>query len=144
MENGEWEILLSGAESKVAQCAQDLLGLDCEQFSRVIMLPQGEFRRLLLSSSADKAKIFEKLFSTQRWSRAADIITAQATALQRQMEDLTLTRRAVLEREQVENTSQLEEKEESIRLSYETALREAQRLEEAADKAEQELKAAQK
>ena len=144
MENGEWEILLSGAESKVAQCAQDLLGLDCEQFSRVIMLPQGEFRRLLLSSSADKAKIFEKLFSTQRWSRATDIITAQATALQRQMEDLTLTRRAVLEREQVENTSQLEEKEESIRLSYETALREAQRLEEAADKAEQELKAAQK
>ena len=144
MENGEWEILLSGAESKVAQCAQDLLGLDCEQFSRVIMLPQGEFRRLLLSSSADKAKIFEKLFSTQRWSRTTDIITAQATALQRQMEDLTLTRRAVLEREQVENTSQLEEKEESIRLSYETALREAQRLEEAADKAEQELKAAQK
>ncbi len=144
MENGEWELLLSGAESKVAQCAQELLGLDCEQFSRVIMLPQGEFRRLLLSSSADKAKIFEKLFSTQRWSKATDLITAQAAALQRQLEDLTLTRRSVLEREQVENTSQLEEKEESIRLSYETALRDAQRLEETVDKAEQELKAAQK
>lgn len=144
MENGEWEILLSGAESKVAQCAQDLLGLDCEQFSRVIMLPQGEFRRLLLSSSADKAKIFEKLFSTQRWSKATDLITAQAAALQRQMEDLTLTRRSVLEREQVENTSQLEEKEESVRLSYEAALREAQKLEETVDKAEQELKAVQK
>lgn len=144
MENGEWELLLSGAESKVAQCAQELLGLDCEQFSRVIMLPQGEFRRLLLSSSADKAKIFEKLFSTQRWSKATDLITAQAAALQRQLEDLTLTRRSVLEREQVENTSQLEEKEESIRLSYETALRDAQRLEETVGKAEQELKAAQK
>lgn len=144
MENGEWELLLSGAESKVAQCAQELLGLDCEQFSRVIMLPQGEFRRLLLSSSADKAKIFEKLFSTQRWSKATDLITAQAAALQRQLEDLTLTRRSVLEREQVENTSQLEEKEESIRLSYETALRDAQRLEETVDKAEQELNAAQK
>lgn len=144
MDGGEWKILLSGAESKVAQYAQDILGLDCEQFSRVIMLPQGEFRKLLLSSSAEKAKIFEKLFSTQRWSRATDIITAQASALQRQMEDLTLRRRSVLEREQVENTTQLEEKEESVRLSYETSLKEAQYLEDAAMKAEQTLKAAQK
>lgn len=144
MEDGQWEILLSGAESKVAQCAQDILGLDCEQFSRVIMLPQGEFRKLLLSSSTEKAKIFEKLFSTQRWSKAADLITAQATALQRQMEDLTLKRRSVLEREQVESASQLEEKEESVRHSYEAALKEAQKLDDVAVKAEQELKAAQK
>lgn len=144
MEDGQWEILLSGAESKVAQCAQDILGLDCEQFSRVIMLPQGEFRKLLLSSSTEKAKIFEKLFSTQRWSKAADLITAQATALQRQMEDLTLKRRSVLEREQVESASQLEEKEEGVRLSYEAALKEAQKLDDVAVKAEQELKAAQK
>lgn len=43
MEDGEWELLLSGAESRVREKAEEILGLTCEQFSQVIVLPQGDF-----------------------------------------------------------------------------------------------------
>ena len=68
--NGEqWELLASGAESRVREYAQRLLGLTCEQFSQVIVLPQGEFRKLLLSNSTEKSKIFQTLFQTEKWER---------------------------------------------------------------------------
>ncbi len=68
--NGEeWELVASGAESRVREYAQRLLGLTCEQFSQVIVLPQGEFRKLLLSNSTEKTKIFQTLFQTEKWER---------------------------------------------------------------------------
>ena len=40
-EQGEWQLLLSGSETKIRERAQLLLGLTCEQFSQVIVLPPG-------------------------------------------------------------------------------------------------------
>lgn len=144
MENGQWSVVYAGAESKVAQCAQDILGLDCDQFSKVIMLPQGEFRRLLLSSSAEKAKIFEKLFSTGRWSKAADVITAQAAALNRRLEDLFLSRRSILEREQAKDIPELAEREAMLKKAFQNAQELAKEQETAVKKAEETLLAARK
>lgn len=144
MEDGQWSVIYAGAESKVAQCAQDILGLDCDQFSKVIMLPQGEFRRLLLSSSAEKAKIFEKLFSTGRWSKAADIITAQAADLNRRLEDLFLSRRSILEREQAADIVGLEKREAALKKAQQSNRQLAKEQEAAVKKAEETLLAARK
>lgn len=144
MLDGQWSVIYAGAESRVAQCAQDILGLDCDQFSKVIMLPQGEFRRLLLSSSAEKAKIFEKLFSTGRWSKMADIITAQAAGLSRSLEDLFLARRSVLEREQAQDIPELAGREAALKKAYQNAQRLAIEQEAAVKKAEETLQAARK
>lgn len=43
---------------------QDLLSLSYEQFKQIVMLPQGEFKKMLESNSADKEKIFRNIFQT--------------------------------------------------------------------------------
>jgi len=41
-----------------------LVGLPYEQFTRIIVLPQGEFRELLLARADDRERLLEKLFGT--------------------------------------------------------------------------------
>ena len=54
-ENGEMRLLESGSESAVRRRAEELLHLNCTQFSQVVVLPQGDFLRLLRASSKEKA-----------------------------------------------------------------------------------------
>lgn len=110
MEDGEWSLLLAGAESRVREKAEEILGLSCEQFSQVIVLPQGEFLRLLLSSSRDKAQMFQTLFATGRWERATRNLKEMAADLNGQAGELEAAKRSILEREGVETLSQLEER----------------------------------
>lgn len=138
MEDGEWELLLSGAESRVREKAEEILGLTCEQFSQVIVLPQGDFLKLLLSSSRDKAQMFQTLFATGRWERAARNLKEMAAALGKQAGELEAAKRSILEREGVENLPLLEEKEAALR----EQLVQAKAAQEAAEKAFQNENAA--
>ena len=52
---------------EVRERIEELLGFSSEQFRQVVVLPQGEFRRLLLANSSDKERILEKLFNTVRY-----------------------------------------------------------------------------
>lgn len=65
--NGTWELAASGASKTVTEFAQNLLHLTAEQFSQVIVLPQGDFLRLLRASSKDKGDILKTLFSCENW-----------------------------------------------------------------------------
>ena len=47
---------------KVTERCEELLGLNAEQFSRIIMLAQGEFKKFLKASSDEKNEILGKLF----------------------------------------------------------------------------------
>lgn len=48
--------------TRVTARCEELLGLDAEQFRRIIMLAQGEFRRFLKANSDEKNAILGKLF----------------------------------------------------------------------------------
>lgn len=50
--------------SDVNQKLQQLIGLSKEQFSQIVMLPQGEFRKLLTSDTENKEEILRKIFQT--------------------------------------------------------------------------------
>ena len=108
MKNGEWELLIAGAEARVREQAIELLGLDCDQFSKVIMLPQGEFRSLLLASSNEKARIFQKLFDTGKWEKIAVIVQRKAAELKKQADVLFVTGETILKRHSVEKKEELE------------------------------------
>ena len=62
-----WELITSGAARSVTEYAQNLLRLTAEQFSQVIVLPQGEFLRLLRANSKDKGEILKTLFACENW-----------------------------------------------------------------------------
>lgn len=42
-----------------------LMGLSVDQFRQIVMLPQGEFRKLLVANSGDKEEIFRNIFGTE-------------------------------------------------------------------------------
>ncbi|MEV7573056.1 SMC family ATPase [Pseudarthrobacter sp. NPDC089323] len=55
-----------------------LLGMDREQFTRVVMLPQGDFAAFLRSKAADRLELLQKLFGTQRFEALEQELSRQA------------------------------------------------------------------
>lgn len=51
----------------VDRTIKKIVGLDQKQFSQITMLAQGEFRKMLLSSTEDKQKIFRDIFATEQY-----------------------------------------------------------------------------
>ena len=58
----------------VNQKAEELIGLTHEQFRQVIILPQGQFEKLLTSDSVEKEKILVSLFKAEKWQNIAEEI----------------------------------------------------------------------
>ncbi|WP_195575404.1 AAA family ATPase [Paenibacillus sp. 1001270B_150601_E10] len=56
---------------------RDLIGLTKEQFSQIVMLPQGEFRKLLTSETENKEEILRRLFKTGLYKYVADALNEQ-------------------------------------------------------------------
>ena len=136
-----WRELESGSESQVRRYAEKLLGLTAEQFSQVIVLPQGDFLRLLRASSREKAEMLRTLFSMTEWVKIQNALGEQSKALEKQLSEADAARDAVLRQEGEETLSGLREK--ALRLEEEEkALEEqAKTAGETLQKAEQTLAA---
>ena len=106
----EWKLWEEGSESRVRACAESLLGLSAAQFSQVVVLPQGEFLKLLLASSKEKAALLTTLFDTQRWARYTAALSQQAAEQKRKADENAASCNAILRREGVEDLSSLAEK----------------------------------
>lgn len=62
---------------------EELLGLSCEQFQKIVMLAQGEFRKFLDASSREKQEIFRKIFQTGLYERFTATLGERADAIKR-------------------------------------------------------------
>ena len=52
---------------EVNAAVRELLGVDREQFSRIAMIAQGDFLRLLFAPTEERKQIFRQLFETERY-----------------------------------------------------------------------------
>ncbi len=74
---------LATQSSKVTRAVEGLLGFGCAQFRQVIVLPQGDFRRLLTASSSDREAILEKVFDVAHYQRIQFALKQRAIELSR-------------------------------------------------------------
>ena len=51
--------------SEINKKIEEIIGLSLDQFSQIVMLPQGEFRKLLTSTTENKEAILRKIFKTE-------------------------------------------------------------------------------
>lgn len=51
--------------SEINKRVEEIVGLTQDQFSQIVMLPQGEFRKLLTSQTENKEEILRKIFKTE-------------------------------------------------------------------------------
>lgn len=72
--------------TEVRQKIEGILGMDYDQFRQVVLLPQGEFRRLLSASSGDKEEIFRQIFDTGLYKAFQTELAERVKAIQQDYE----------------------------------------------------------
>lgn len=75
---------------------QNILGLDARQFRQIMMIPQGEFRELLLADSNDREKILRQLFRTELYERLQKKLEDEAKTLYEKIEKAEAQERALI------------------------------------------------
>lgn len=90
--DGEWTEK-SGRNDEAGAEIAEVLGMNREQFTRVVMLPQGDFAAFLRSKATDRLDLLQSLFGTQRFEaveqelgRKAQAARAEVASLNGQLE----------------------------------------------------------
>ena len=68
----------------VTAAVQEIIGLDYNQFSQIVLIAQGQFTKLLNASTEERSRIFRKLFRTQRYAQLQERLQAEASTLNQQ------------------------------------------------------------
>ncbi|WP_165983658.1 AAA family ATPase [Macrococcus bovicus] len=80
--------LLAAKPAEGRQAVHDIMKVDVNQFRQILILPQGEFKRFLLSSSKEKQPVLRTLFGTVRFKLLEDQLTAETKALEARVHSL--------------------------------------------------------
>lgn len=105
--NGEPELLSTGW-SDVTKKVETLLGFKSEQFRQVVLLPQGDFRKLLTATSSERQEIMQTLFKTEMYRLIEEKLKAKAQELKKQYDSLAHERSILLQEAAVSSLSELE------------------------------------
>ena len=95
-------------KTAVDQYAAELIGLSYEQFRQIILLPQGQFERLLTADTEEKEKILRTLFGAELWVNAAEWLGQQAAEMQAESRELRSRRDALLQSAGAESLRELQ------------------------------------
>lgn len=72
--------------NNVSTKINELMGINKEQFKQIVMLPQGEFKKLLLADSKEREGIFRKIFSTYSYEKIQLLLLDKAKKLYKEIE----------------------------------------------------------
>lgn len=109
-EEGVWIPFFENPKIRdLEQKAQELIGLSREQFCQVMILPQGQFERLLVAKSEEKEAVLVSLFHAQRWHQIAERICMRANTMRQELDACKTEIKAVLEGFGCTELEQLEE-----------------------------------
>lgn len=87
---------------EVNQEIESIIGLNLDQFKKIVMIPQGEFREFLTAGTKDKSEILKKLFATEQYERIQLLIKEQFDAKKSIEKDLVTRFSEILREAQVE------------------------------------------
>ena len=83
--DGEEKLLASNA-TKVNEEVQNLLGIDKNQFSQIIMIAQGDFSKILTAKGSDRETLLRNIFNTEVYQQLQERLKTDTSQLEKEHE----------------------------------------------------------
>ena len=75
-------------QGKVTNAINELLGIDANQFSQIVMIAQGDFQKLLMEDTGKRQDIFRKIFKTDYYQILQQKLSEQESKLRDKCNDI--------------------------------------------------------
>ena len=102
--------LRSNKFTEVNQILKDILKLDAKQFKRVLLLPQGEYREVLLAEKKERVALFERLFQLEIFSKLEEYLKEKNKELKAELDNLTTELSTLLRSCEAQSLEELKER----------------------------------
>ncbi|SKB92066.1 exonuclease SbcC [Arthrobacter sp. 49Tsu3.1M3] len=102
--DGAW-VEKSGRNDEAGAEIADVLGMNRDQFTRVVMLPQGDFAAFLRSKASDRLELLQSLFGTQRFEAVEQELSRQAQTAKAEVANLNAKLDLLLAQAESETTA---------------------------------------
>lgn len=83
--DGEEKLLASNA-TKVNEEVQNLLGIDKNQFSQIVMIAQGDFSKILTAKGSDREILLRNIFNTEVYQQLQERLKVDTSQLEKEHE----------------------------------------------------------
>ncbi len=91
----------------VTASVEDIIGCSSDEFRQVVVLPQGQFRKLLLADSNEREKILETLFRTEHFRKIQEAMKEAQRSLAREAGEISREKSSLLEQAICGSTDEL-------------------------------------
>ena len=81
--------LISNQKSEADKSIKELLQLNVEEFSKIVLLPQGEFATFLRQSTKERQEMLSKLFPVENFTQITQNAKEEKNKLETQLEQIT-------------------------------------------------------
>lgn len=96
-ERGEIPAVERQIVSEINKKVEEIIGLTQDQFSQIVMLPQGEFRKLLTSQTENKEAILRKIFKTEPYRMISEKLKDKKIVVEAELKKEELARNSFTE-----------------------------------------------
>lgn len=100
-------------ETKVKEKIENIVGLTLDQFRKIVMIPQGDFREFLDSKTEDKIKILRKIFGTSYYQKIEEQLKEKSKELDSEISDIKKSIEIIVKGIKRDSNSQLDIKIEN-------------------------------
>ena len=92
----KWEPIATKVR-QVDERMHEITGFTADQFRRVVVIPQGRFRDVLVSSGEDREKLLERIFGTETYKRFESLVSTRRSEAEAARKSVQQDRRKLLQ-----------------------------------------------
>ncbi|AEH22227.1 hypothetical protein TOPB45_0111 [Thermodesulfobacterium geofontis OPF15] len=106
--------LFSAKKEEIKAKIKELIGLDAKQFKKVFLIPQGEYRKILIAKKEERENLLETIFETFLFSNLEDFLKNKIKDLKELYQSLNEREEDLKKIAQVSNFEELKNKIEEL------------------------------
>ena len=80
--------IYSSKKEEIKKYIKELFRLDANQFKKVFLIPQGEYRKILIEKGKEKRELFENIFETFFYADLEEFLKEKRTELEKELKIL--------------------------------------------------------